>query len=320
MGPGEVEFRAVVEIVPGQVNDFVIPVVSGGDEEADANTLTGPWEVIWRAPLGGGSRARSVAQLRSRPAIGHRAGHGGAGRRRPGSGGALVDGRTGDPSRRRGSIDGNDLLQLRFDVGDPIADSFLAHGTARDGIRLFGWGLSAGAMGLRVVLWAQGATELAPRSMICAAGCTGPTPAAVEDRPSPSNGARRRPALCRVRSHHPPFDDRAASGCSGRRCAPTRRSPILPFALNELEHMLLIDLEPGTLRSRGGSMPNEGIFLADTITVTAGGRGKTASRSPVAGAGDRGAVEDDHGEDVAFVCVNTPAGCPVNHAESGRYR
>lgn len=33
MGPGEVEFRGVVEIVPGQPNDFVIPLVGGGEEE-----------------------------------------------------------------------------------------------------------------------------------------------------------------------------------------------------------------------------------------------------------------------------------------------
>ncbi|MBN9023411.1 MAG: VWA domain-containing protein, partial [Rhizobiales bacterium] len=33
MGPGEVEFRGVVEIVPGQANDFVIPVFGPGDED-----------------------------------------------------------------------------------------------------------------------------------------------------------------------------------------------------------------------------------------------------------------------------------------------
>jgi hypothetical protein len=33
MGPGETEFRGVVEIVPGQDNDFVIPLVGGGEDE-----------------------------------------------------------------------------------------------------------------------------------------------------------------------------------------------------------------------------------------------------------------------------------------------
>jgi hypothetical protein len=33
MGPGEVEFRGVVEILPGQANDFVIPLIGGGEEE-----------------------------------------------------------------------------------------------------------------------------------------------------------------------------------------------------------------------------------------------------------------------------------------------
>jgi|GEM_PF-1499115 hypothetical protein len=33
MGPGEVEFRGIVEILPGQANDFVIPLVGGGEEE-----------------------------------------------------------------------------------------------------------------------------------------------------------------------------------------------------------------------------------------------------------------------------------------------
>lgn len=33
MGPGEVEFRGVVEIIPGQINDFVIPLVGGGEED-----------------------------------------------------------------------------------------------------------------------------------------------------------------------------------------------------------------------------------------------------------------------------------------------
>lgn len=33
MGPGETEFRGVVEIVPGQPNDFVIPLVGGGEAE-----------------------------------------------------------------------------------------------------------------------------------------------------------------------------------------------------------------------------------------------------------------------------------------------
>lgn len=33
VGPGETEFRGVVEIVPGQANDFVIPLVGGGEAE-----------------------------------------------------------------------------------------------------------------------------------------------------------------------------------------------------------------------------------------------------------------------------------------------
>ena len=33
MGPGETEFRGMVEIVPGQANDFVIPLVGGGEAE-----------------------------------------------------------------------------------------------------------------------------------------------------------------------------------------------------------------------------------------------------------------------------------------------
>lgn len=35
-GPGEVEFRGVVEIVPGQANDFVIPLIGGGEEEQNS--------------------------------------------------------------------------------------------------------------------------------------------------------------------------------------------------------------------------------------------------------------------------------------------
>ncbi|NRC52836.1 hypothetical protein [Neoaquamicrobium sediminum] len=86
------------------------------------------------------------------------------------------------------------------------------------------------------------------------------------------------------------------------------------FAINEFEHMLIIDLAPGTYAVEGINEA-EGIFLAETITVTAGG--ENSFEIPVARDGDRSSVETDHGEDVAFVCTNAPGGCEVRHEASG---
>ena len=230
MGPGEVEFRAVVEIVPGQVNDFVIPVVSGGDEEADANTLTGPWEVYGVPPweVEAGLDLLLSFDLVQRSATEPVTGSWTATSR---LGGALVDGRTG--TIESGSIDGNDLLQLRFDVGDPIADSFSLM-VRPDGIGYSG-GLSAGAMGIRVVLWPRG-YELPPLDDL-RGGLHGPDPRGGGGI-APARATGEAPSgPVRLRLHHPVFEiggKRVAVGFGGaHRHA---GSPDLAFALNELEH------------------------------------------------------------------------------------
>ncbi|MCG6114890.1 MAG: VWA domain-containing protein [Mesorhizobium sp.] len=305
MGPGEVEFRAEVEIVPGQANDFVIPVASGGDEEAAADTLTGPWEVYGVPPweVEAGLDLLLSFDLVQRSATEPVTGSWTATSR---LGGAMVDGRTG--TIESGSIDGNDLLQLRFDVGAPIADPFSLM-VRPDGIGYSG-GLSAGAMGIRVLLWPKG-YELPPLDDL-RGGLHGPDPRGGGQSPQPEQRGEAPSGPVPVRLITP-FE---IGGKRVQWSAVRTDTPVsdLAFAFNELEHMLLIDLEPGTYAVEGVNA-DEGIFLADTITVTAGG--ENSFEIPVAGAGDRGAVEDDHGDDVAFVCANTPAGCPVNHAESG---
>ena len=306
MGPGETEFSAEVEIYPGQDNNFVIPVVGGGDQDAAADTLTGPWELYgvppWEVDAGLDLLLSfDLDQPSEESAIG------GSWTATAMLGGAQVEGRTGQI--QSGSINADDLVELRFEVGDPIPEPFSMM-VRPDGIGFSG-GLSAGPMGISVVLWPTG-YELPALDQL-RAGLHGPDPRAGEAASAPTLPVQTQSGLVPVRLL-------TAFEIGGKRVqwsAIRTDTPVsdVAFAFDELEHMALVELAPGTYAVEGVNA-EEGIFLADIITVTAGG--ENSFEIPVAGGADGSEVaEAGYGEDVGAVCIDTPGGCFVEHAPSG---
>lgn len=149
-GPGETEFSAIVEIYPGQDNNFIIPVVGGGDEEAAATSLSGPWQVIGVPPYqvqAGADQLLVLTLDQSGPGApvsgGWVAGEMLAGPQVAGRKGHFTESRIED-----------DALRLTFDVGAPIPEPMTLF------LRPYGIGyagsLSSGALGMSVLMWPDG--------------------------------------------------------------------------------------------------------------------------------------------------------------------
>lgn len=172
-GPGEVEFSAVVEIYPGQDNNFIIPPVAASDEEAAATTLTGPWQVIGVPPYQVQARADQLLflvleQSASGAPIGGSwvaaamlAGPQAAGREGNFTQGAVQDG----------------AIRLIFTVGEPVSGPMTLYLTPY-GIGYAG-SLSSGSQGMSVIMWPDG-YELPSLSEMRAA-VHGPAPADFVD-------------------------------------------------------------------------------------------------------------------------------------------
>lgn len=306
MGPGETIFTAEVEIYPGQENNFVIPVVEGGDEEAAADALNGPWELYGVPPWDVDAGLDLILNFELEHQL-QTSAISGSWTATAVLGGDAVDGRTGQI--QSGSIDADDLLQLRFEVGHPVPEPFSLMARP-DGIGYSG-GLSAGPIGISVVLWPTG-YELPSLDQL-RAGLHGPDPrgGGVSSAPTPS--AQTQSGLVPVRLL-------TAFEIGGKRVQWSgirTDTPVsdVAFAFDDYEHMALVELAPGTYSVEGVNA-EESIFLADTITVTA--EGDNSFEIPVAhGEDGSGSAEVGYGEDVGAVCIDTPGGCLVEHAASG---
>ncbi len=306
-GPGETGFSAEVEIFPGQNNDFIIPVVSGGDEKAAADTLAGPWQIIGVPPYqvqAGADQLLFLALEQSGP----NAPISGSWTAAEMLAGPQAAGREG--TFTTATVE-DDVLRMTFTVGEPIPEPMSLY------LRPFGIGyagsLSSGARGTSVVMWPGGYEPPSLAEMRKAvhgpapadfAGVTAPVPQASP----PGEAAATVPVRLLT-----PFE---IGGKRVQWSAIRTDTPAsdVAFAFNDFEHVLVIDLEPGTYAVTGVNA-EEGIFLADTITVTAAG--DNSFEIPVAKADDRSEVESGQGEDVAFACKDSPAGCDVRHAASG---
>ncbi|WP_373356255.1 hypothetical protein [Pseudoroseicyclus sp. CXY001] len=307
-GPGEVEFSAEVEIYPGQANDFIIPPVEASDDEASATTLGGPWQIIGVPPYqvqAGADQLLTLALEQAQP-DGPIGGGWTAGERLAGPEAA---GRLG--TFTTATLDG-DALRMTFTVGDPIPSPMTLYLTPY-GIGYAGT-LSSGGQGMSVVMWPGG---YAPPSLAeMREAVHGPAPADFIDMsgtaPSPSDSPPQKALTVPVRLLTP-FDiaGKRVQWSAIRTDTPTSD---VAFALSDFEQMLIVDLEPGTYAVEGIN-DAEGIFLAGTIIVTAGG--ENSFEIPVAGYGDRSDAASGQGEDVAFACTNAPAGCEVRHQASG---
>lgn len=307
-GPGEVEFSAEVEIYPGRDNDFVIPPVDESDDEASATTLDGPWQVIGVPPYQVQAGADQLLTLALEQATPHGP-VGGSWTAQERLAGPQAAGREG--TFTTATRDG-DALRMTFTVGEPIRAPMTLYLTPY-GIGYAGT-LSSGAQGMSVVMWPGGYVPpslaemreavhgLAPADFVDMSG-TAPVPS---DRPS--QDAQTVPVRFLT-----PFE---IGGKRVQWSAIRTDTPVsdVAFAMNDFEQMLIVDLAPGTYAVEGINEA-EGIFLADTITVTAGG--ENSFEIPVARDGDRGNAETEHGEDVAFACTNAPAGCELRHEASG---
>ena len=307
-GPGEVEFSAEVEIYPGQNNDFIIPPVDESDDEASATTLDGPWQIIGVPPYqvqAGADQLLTLALEQARPngAIG---GSWTAGEKLAGPQAAGREG-TFTTATREG-----EALRITFAVGEPIPAPMTLYLTPY-GIGYAGT-LSSGAQVVSVVMWPGGYEP--PSLAEMREAVHGPAPSDFVDMsgtaPVPSDSASQDAQTVPVRLLTPfEIGGKRVQWSAIRTDTPASD---VAFAMNDFEQMLIVDLEPGTYAVEGVNEA-EGIFLADTITVTAGG--ENSFEIPVAGDGDRSDADTGHGEDVAFACANAPGGCEVRHETSG---
>lgn len=307
-GPGEVEFRAEVEIYPGQNNDFIIPPVEESDDEASATQLTGPWQVIGVPPYQVQANADqlltlALEQTRSGGSI---------------RGSWTAKERLAGPqaSGREGMFTTATLedgaLRLVFTVGAPIPEPMTLYVTPYK-IGYAGT-LSSGAMGMSIVMWPGGYQP--PSLTEMREAVHGPAPSDFVDMSGTIAVPSKKPSdevkTVSVR-FLTPFE---IGGKRVQWSAVRTDRPVsdTAFAMNDFEHMLIVDLEPGTYAVEGINEA-EGIYLADTVTVIVGG--ENSFEIPKAGAGDRGEAKRDPDEDVALVCANAPQGCEVRHDASG---
>jgi hypothetical protein len=302
-GPGETEFSAIVEIYPGQDNNFVIPVVGGGDEEAAATTLSGPWQVVGVPPYqvqAGADELLSLALEQAAPgaAIG---GSWVAGERLAGPQAA---GREGQFSESR--IEG-DAIRLTFTVGAPIPEPMSLF------LRPYGIGyagsLSSGGQGMSVVMWPDG-YEL-PSLAEMREAVHGPAPsdfvdmAATPQVTRPTQSATDVMVPVRLRT---PFE----IGDVGVQWSAIRKDVVemdVAFASHDLETSFITSLVAGGTYEVEGVNESAGIYLADTITIDPAGRNDFEIPLAV----DSGSLDDD----LAFACTHSPAGCEISHSPSG---
>lgn len=311
MGPGETAFSAEVEIYPGQDNNFVIPVVGGGDEEAAANSLAGPWQIIGVPPYqvqAGADRLLTMA-LEQANASAPVSGTWTAGEMLAGPQAAGREGTFTSASLEDG------VLRMNFTFGEPIPDPMSLYLTPY-GIGYAGT-LSSGAMGISVVMWPGGYEP--PSLAEMREAVHGPAPADFVDMttsaPRPSQDSAAVPDASVPVRLRTPFE----IGDVGVQWSAIRtdvQEMDVAFASSDLETSFVTDLAAGGTYEVEGVNEGEGIYLADTITIDPNGR-NDFEVGLAGGMGDASAAEEGYGEDVAFACTNTPAGCAVTHEASG---
>jgi hypothetical protein len=303
-------FKGVVEILPGQENDFVIPVMS--EEDPYVPTLDGPWQVLGIPPYqvqAGADQLLTLALEQAYPdaPIGGSwtAGHMLAGPQAAGREGTFTT----------ATLEGG-ALRMTFTVGEPIPEPMTLYLTPYE-IGYAGT-LSSGAMGISVVMWPGGYTP--PSLAEMREAVHGPAPAdfvdmisSAPDGAEPGQNATATTVPVRLRT---PFE----IGDIGVQWSAIRtdvREMDVAFASNDLETSFVTNLAAGGTYDVEGVNEGAGIYLAGTITIDPNGRNDFEIPLASGASGDTSADEDGAGEDVAFVCTNTPAGCPVSHAASG---
>ncbi len=306
-GPKDI-FRGVVEILPGQENDFVIPVMS--EEDPYVPTLDGPWQVLGVPPYqvqAGSDQLLTLALEQAYPD----APIGGTWTAAEMLAGPQAAGREG--SFTTAALEG-DALRMTFTVGEPIPEPMTLYLTPYE-IGYAGT-LSSGAMGISVVMWPGGYTP--PSLAEMREAVHGPAPADFVDMTSSAPAASQpgetaSAAMVPVRLRTP-FE----IGDVGVQWSAIRtdvQEMDVAFASSDLETSFVTSLAAGGTYAVEGINEGAGIYLADTITIDPIGRNDF--EIPLAQGGDSGSAQSGLGEDVAFVCTNTPAGCPVSHAASG---
>ncbi|TCK19754.1 hypothetical protein EV667_4212 [Ancylobacter aquaticus] len=303
-GPGEVAFRAVVEILPGQNNDFVVPPVAASDDKASASTLSGPWQVIGVPPYQVQARTDQLLTLALEQAEpnGRIGGSWTAKEMLAGPEAAGREGTFTTAAREK------DVLRMTFTVGDPIPRPMSLYLTP------FGLGyagsLSSGAKGMSVVMWPG--DHKPPSLAEMRAAVHGPAPAdfvdmAVQGSSAQTTGPTTAAAAVSVRLRTP-----LAVGKVGVQWSAVRtdvREMDVAFASHDLLSTFTTHLTPGGTYEVEGVNETARIRLAGTITINPAGGNNF--EIPVAG------TADDHEDPVAFHCTGTASGCPVNHASSG---
>jgi Mg-chelatase subunit ChlD len=308
-GPGAV-FKGVVEILPGQANDFVIPAQS--EEDAHAPTLDGPWQILGVPPYQVQAGADQLLTLSLEQAYPD-APVSGTWTAKEMLAGPQAAGREGDFSRA--TLE-DEVLRLTFTVGEPIPEPMSLYLTPY-GIGYAG-SLSSGTLGISVVMWPGGYEPPSLAEMREAVHGAAPADHVDISAPAPPASQAKEPAAAsevpvRLRT---PFE----VGDVGVQWSAIRidvQEMDVAFASSDFETSFVTTLTAGGTYEIAGVNQDAGIHLADTITVDPNGRNDFEIPLSTGKAGDAGSVTAASGEDVAFVCSNTPAGCPITHAASG---
>ena len=304
-GPKDI-FKGVVEILPGQANDFVIPVMS--EEDPYVSTLGGPWQIIGVPPY----QVQAGADQLLTVALDHP--HPGA----PISGiwvamemlaGPQAAGREGNFTTA--TLE-DDVLRMTFTVGDPVPEPMTLYLTPYE-IGYAGT-LSSGAMGISVVMWPGGYTP--PSLAEMREAVHGPAPGDFVDMTSsaPQSGSSDMSAATVPVRLRTPFE----IGDVGVQWSAIRtdvQEMDVAFASSDLETSFITALVAGGTYAVEGVNEGAGIYLAGTITIDTNGRNDF--EIPLAGGGGEAGAAQGLGEDVVFVCTGNPSGCPVSHAASG---
>jgi len=303
-------FKGIVEILPGQVNDFVIQAQS--EEDAYVPTLDGPWQIIGVPPYQvqmGPDQLLFLALDQPFP----NAPVGGTWTAAEMLAGPQAAGREG--TFTTATLEG-DVLRMTFTVGDPIPEPMTLYLTPYE-IGYAGT-LSSGALGISVVMWPGGYEP--PSLAEMREAVHGPAPSDFVDMtssaPQTSQPAEPATAAAVPVQLRTPFE----IGDIGVQWSAIRTDVWemdVAFASNDLATSFVTDLATGGTYEVEGINEGAGIYLADTITIEPNGRNDFEIPLAVGRAGDTSSVEEGFGEDVAFVCTNSPSGCEVRHQASG---
>lgn len=307
-GPGEVEFRAEVEIFPGRDNNFIIPPVVESDDEASAETIGGPWQIIGVPPyqVQAGADQLLTLELEQAQPSGPISGIWVAGERLAGPQAAGREGTLTTVTLEDGT------LRMKFTLGEPVPAPMSLFLTPY-GIGYAG-SLSSGAQGISVVMWPG---DLAPPTLAeMREAVHGPAPADFVEMGAQEGSAplpKAAAAMVPVRLRTPMEIGDVRVQWSAIRTDVQEMD--VAFASHDLLPSFMTQLAAGGTYAVEGVNEAAGVWLAGSITVNPAGGNDF--EIPIASPGASPEGGETFEDPVAYRCSDRAAGCAVTHRASG---